>query len=880
MYCRTHHLCVLIALTSLFVAPSLMLGATLEVDADGRASYATIQAAVNAAADGDTVVLRPGTYTGAGNRDIDLRRKAISIQSTDPGDVDIVEATVIDCQGTVTDPHRGFDAVDFNGEISGLTITGGVASDGGAIYCQNSDLILAHCRILDNATLSGEAQAESDGGSGGGVYSLNSTLEIIDCLVSGNATGAGMESRDATAGSGGDGGGVYVMGSALHIADSAIADNTTGAGGSGAVGGQGGRGAGLYATQATIDRCIVEGNTCGAGGDSTDTGRGTGGPGGDGGGVFCQTSVEMSNSLLVGNRCGPGGDGVTGGDNGRGGGIWCASGRIEHCTIADNVAVKRRSWLITDRTDELGAGVLCSADTTIDNSILWGNAPDQMVGQNCSLVTYSNIEEGVCSDTRSNIAIDPLFVQSGHWVDASDSETIVEPGDAGAVWASGNYRLSGTSPCINAGDPAHAGDADETDLEGQRRAFGVATDMGAYEAQGLMPVYRFVSPQTGKYFYTPLEDERDNLIDNFSGTWTPEGIAYYVHLGATDDDLMPVYRFWSPRSGSHFWTINEAEKDRLIDQYSDAWTFEGLAFYAYPEWSQPEDSKPVYRFWSASLGAHFYTIDENEKQRFINTMAGVWTYESVAWYAYDAPSTDAPDEPDDPGDPGETPETPSDGGVYEFSGGTDAVTYVLELKAYLDGREAQLDTTRVEFAPAFSRMQMAVDFDGLTAELTELHTESEFLAHSVIVNEIGGRIELPVDLYLYGFFDASVVRGPYAIDPRALSFPTAPDSSAGADGDVFTITGAATVEREKFDASAVLNPTAFATDGAATFMNSDGSGRLDVSMTGAFQWRRSGQEALLLDAPIRGHVVQLYVTSVEVKTTGQWLGKRAQGDEK
>jgi uncharacterized protein DUF5648 len=843
MHCRTHYLCVLIALMSLLAAPSLMLGATLEVDADGRASYATIQAAVDAAADGDTVVLRPGTYTGAGNRDIDLQRKAITIQSTDPEDADIVSATILDCQGTVHDPHRGFDAVDFSGEISGLTVTGGVASDGGAIYCYNSDLILTHCRILDNATLSGEARGESDGGSGGGIYGLDSTVEIIDCLISGNATGAGMESRDAT-------------------------------------GGSGGHGAGLYATQATIDRCIIQGNTCGAGGDSTDTGRGTGGPGGDGGGVFCQVSLEISNSLLVGNRCGLGGDGATVGDNGQGGGIWCGSGRIDHCTIADNVAVQRRSWLITDTMDDLGAGVFCSADTTITNAIVWGNTPDQLLGQDCSLVTYSNIEGGVCSDSRSNIAIDPLFVLAGHWADASDPAVTVEPEEDGAVWTSGNYRLSGTSPCIDAGDPAHAGDADETDIEGQGRAFGAATDMGAYEAQGLMPVYRFVSPQTGKYFYTPLEAERDNLIDNFSGTWTLEGIAYYVYLRATDDDLMPVYRFWSPRSGSHFWTIDEAEKDRLIDQYSDAWTYETLAFYAYPEWSQPEDAKPVYRFWSASLGAHFYTIDENEKQRFINTMAGVWTYESVAWYAYDAPSTDAPDEPDDPGDPGETPETPSDGGVYEFSGGTDAVTYVLDLKAYLDGREAPLDTTRVEFAPAFSRMQMAVDFDGLTAELTELHTESEFLAHSVIVNEIGGRIELPVDLYLYGFFDASVVRGPYAIDPRALSFPTAPDSSAGADGDVFTITGAATVEREKFDASAVLNPTAFATDGAATFMNSDGSGRLDVSMTGAFQWRRSGQEALLLDAPIRGHVVQLYVTSVEVKTTGQWLGKRAQGDEK
>ncbi|UCD49598.1 MAG: hypothetical protein JSW27_18955 [Phycisphaerales bacterium] len=874
MYCRTQYLCMLIVLTSLLLGPSLTPAATLEVGPDGRGSYPTIQAAVDAAAEGDIVVLLPGTYVGTGNRDIDLRRRAVTIQSTDPEDVDTVETTVIDCQGTIREPHRGFYAADFSGAIRGLTITNGVASDGGAIYCQNSALALAYCRVLDNATLSGEGKGKSNGGSGGGVYCLDSSVEIVDCLISGNATGAGMDSRDATAGAGGDGGGIYATNTALHISDSTIADNSTGPGGRGPVGGQGGSGAGVYAEEATIERCIVEGNTCGAGGDSTDTGRGTGGAGGDGGGVFCQNSADLANSLLVGNRCGAGGDGVTVGDGGQGGGIWCASGLIDHCTVAGNAAVRRiPSFILTQATD-LGAGIFCSTDTHVTNAILWDNAPDQIVGQDCSLVTYCNIEGGVCSEGRSNTAVDPLFVQPGTWVNANDSQVAAESGDADAVWASGDYRLSGGSPCIDAGDPEHGGGTDETDLEAQARLVGAATDMGAYEAQGLAAVYRFVSPRTGKYFYTPSEAKRDDLIDNSSGIWTLEGIAYYVHLNATHADLVPVYRFWSPKSDSYFWTISEAERDRLINEFSDVWTYEGLAFYAYPESSRPEGTKPVYRFWSVSLGAHFYTIDENEKQRFINTMRGVWEYESIAWYAFDEPPADGPE------DPGETPETPTGAGVYELFGGTDAVSYVLELKAYLDGQEARIDNARVEFLSASSRMQMDVDFDASTAQLTELHTESEFLAHSVLISEIGGSIELPVHLYLYGFFDASVARGPYAIDPRALSFPTTPDSSAGDEGDVFTIAGAATVEREKFDANAQFNPTAFQTDGTATFLNPDASGRLDVDMAGAFQWRRSQDETLLLDAPIRGHLVQLYVTSAELRTTGQWVGKRAQGDEK
>jgi len=42
--------------------------------------YPTIQAAVNAAVDGDEVIVAPGTYTGEGNRDIDFLGKAITVR--------------------------------------------------------------------------------------------------------------------------------------------------------------------------------------------------------------------------------------------------------------------------------------------------------------------------------------------------------------------------------------------------------------------------------------------------------------------------------------------------------------------------------------------------------------------------------------------------------------------------------------------------------------------------------------------------------------------------------------------------------------------------------------------------------------------------------
>jgi hypothetical protein len=81
-------------------------GRTITVDDDSPADFDNIQAAINDANDGDTVVVLPGTYTGDGNRDIDFRGKAITVRSTDPNDPTVAAATIIDCNGTKEDPHR------------------------------------------------------------------------------------------------------------------------------------------------------------------------------------------------------------------------------------------------------------------------------------------------------------------------------------------------------------------------------------------------------------------------------------------------------------------------------------------------------------------------------------------------------------------------------------------------------------------------------------------------------------------------------------------------------------------------------------------------------------------------------------------------------
>jgi predicted outer membrane repeat protein len=167
--------------TSLFLAIPCAAQVIIIVDANGTGDYSTIQAAINAANNGDIVELQPGTYTGDGNRDISFLGKAITVQSIDPNDPCVVEATVIDCNGNSDNyHHRGFLFDSGEGSdsvLSGLTITNGYFSDGGAIYCYNhSSPTISNCVIRSNYVT----------WKGGGIACYGSSPTIRHCTITDN----------------------------------------------------------------------------------------------------------------------------------------------------------------------------------------------------------------------------------------------------------------------------------------------------------------------------------------------------------------------------------------------------------------------------------------------------------------------------------------------------------------------------------------------------------------------------------------------------------------------------------------------------------------------------------------------------------------------
>ncbi len=847
--------------------------ATLQVDADGLAGFKTIQDAVEAARDGDTIVLNPGTYAGPGNCDIDLQGKAVAITGADPLDPNIVETTVIDCGGTAKEPHRGFYVANCNGAaISGLTIVNGLAPAGGAVFCLNSMLTLTRCRILDNAALAGDENADVNGGPGGGLYGEGSLIEVVGCLIANNVAGDGAASADRQGGAGGSGGGIYSVDSTLAVLASTITGNAAGNGGPGTANGQGGHGGGLYADMVAVERSIITGNTAGNGADSDRGLKDTGGQGGDGGGVYCD-SLEITNSLVAGNQSGKGGaaDLLGSGVHGSGGGIWCYSGFVNLCTVVDNVVHESDSDIKSPSAPSvgLGAGIFCTHRTTVANSILWDNAPDQIAGNECEGLFYCAVAGEVCLAIQGNLSLDPSFVRPGAWVDIRDANVAVAPTDPNALWLAGDYHLQADSPCIDAGDPDYRADLDEIDLDGNARVADGAMDIGAYEFQSLVPVYRFWSSKTGKHFFTTRETEKAKLIEQYSNVWIFEGIAYRAYARAVEPNLMPVYRFWSDKNTAHFYTISESERDKLITQYAEVWTFEGEVFYAYPEGWQPEGAKPVHRFWSDATSAHFYTISESEMNKLIDQYSHVWTYEGIAWYALEGAVTEEPGKPEPP----EGPEPPVEEPVaYEFTGGQDEALFEINLKAYLDGKEVSIDSPDLVFIPAVGRMGMVVDLTSMTVILTEFHLESEPLerAATITVADASGT-EIPVLLSMSAAFDTTTPRGAYEIDPQSLSFPTTPDDLLAGRDETFAFVGSVTLDEKKLDVDLAVEATGYRTEGSGLLDPSALPDRLDIWAM-PFEWSRQKHEDLLLEGTVKGQPFQLYVTSVLLRTSGIWQG--------
>ncbi|MRS12076.1 MAG: hypothetical protein EG823_03275 [Actinobacteria bacterium] len=143
-----------------------------------------------------------------------------------------------------------------------------------------------------------------------------------------------------------------------------------------------------------------------------------------------------------------------------------------------------------------------------------------------------------------------------------------------------------------------------------------------------MPVYRFYNEANGSHFYTASESERDTVRAKYAATYTYEGAAYSINT-ANAANCAPLYRFYNNKSGSHFYTPSESERDAVIAKWSGTYTYEGPAYCV----SLTSDGcAPMYRFYNKVNGSHFYTVSAQERDAVIAKMQATYDYEGVTYY--------------------------------------------------------------------------------------------------------------------------------------------------------------------------------------------------------------------------------------------------------
>ena len=552
------------------------------------ADQPTIQAGINVAVDGDTVLAQPGTYV----ENINYDEKSITVASLflTTQDTTYISQTIID-------GNQDGSVVTFESEegttsvLTGFTITNGFADYGGGIYCYESSPSLSNVTITGNST----------DDHGGGVYCNDSSPSLINVTITGNSAdrGGGVYCDDysnpslvnviITGNSAEKGGGVYCWQSSPNLENVTITDNFAS--------GTFGEGGGIYCngeSNPSLINVTITGNSAPF----------------MGGGIYCHNSSPSLINIIITNN-----------STGNGGGIYCnsSSPSLVNITILGNDA----NW---------GGGIFCQDDSNpgLSNVIIIGNSADKGGGVYCwqsspglinVIVAGNSAEDG--GGIFCNVGSNPILVNCILWNDIPqeiyfyhlndpNSVTIsysdIQGGEAGIVtnnngtvsWLEGNmdenplfvgtgedpYSLLEDSPCIDAGIPDTEGlNLPPWDIIGNLRIWdgdgngSAIIDMGAYEygAPPYVDVENNIVVQTPELF----------LYQNYPNPFNPNTTINY-QLPAVCKVQLSIYNIKGEK-------VKTLVKDKLEEgKHIAIWD------------GKDEQNKPV------SSGIYFYKLKTGE----------------------------------------------------------------------------------------------------------------------------------------------------------------------------------------------------------------------------------------------------------------------------
>jgi hypothetical protein len=448
---RTIIIVMLLALFAASLLPRVVVGqaVTYTVCPSG-CDYSSIQAAVDAAAVGDTILIGAGTY----QENVEVY-KGLTLSGTGP------ELTVIDgnnAAGVLWTEAYPNEAAPNGITLSGVTVQNGASIDGAGIT-NFGHLTLDNSRIVNNTAVQ----------RAGGIWNQG-TLTVTNSLIAHNSAGSSA------------GGGLYQQfGGQTTLMNSVVADNTAGS-----------QGGGIY---------IGTGNFFMNGVTVANNRAESSGPAG--GGIFLLTSepVTIMSSTLHGNQAN---------DNGGGLSTGVTPVTIINTTISGNMAVSHSGGglhffnvaevtlnNVTITQNSAGAGAsggggisqFGSAVVTTQNTIIAGNEAPDGLAPDCIGVFVSQGHNliGVNQSCTG-------FVDSVNGDQVGSAVAPLDPRLAPLGWNGGatmTHALLSGSPAIDAGNPAAPGSGGPacaaTDQRGLARPIdgngdGMAQcDIGAFE---------------------------------------------------------------------------------------------------------------------------------------------------------------------------------------------------------------------------------------------------------------------------------------------------------------------------------------------------------------------------------------------------------------
>ena len=355
--------------------------------------YKTIQAAVDAAAVNDLILIANGTYTGTGNAVIELGEKRLRIQ----GQAEVIidgenqrrglSITDASASGTIinnltfrngsSDQQGGGALVENQTDIAFVwcAFSGNRAEQGAGIAMTGTQAAFSYCTIFENTS----GSTTGGDGSGAGMLCRNSSVELDYCIFEGNAI---------VEGGFGGGGGIAAFNSELALRDSEVHRNSIST-----INGTGGAGLYLEDCSLRVDRSSIYFNDARLDQGSL-----------NGGGLYITgdaSQVELYDSEVQDNYVGDPLQRYELYPSGIGGGIWAGEGVlvIDRCRITGNTAVD-------------GGGIATWADTTIANTVLTnlGNSSFDLFGGSIKL--GANVE--VSGFPNVKIPDDCAFVTPGN----------------------------------------------------------------------------------------------------------------------------------------------------------------------------------------------------------------------------------------------------------------------------------------------------------------------------------------------------------------------------------------------------------------------------------------------------------------------------------